>query len=134
MPKVARPSMWLSIFQQSKRQPLQPFQLFDCIRYPEWLWKLMRWNRSSYVNRLRKSEWKRLFHEAGLVLRVEESRVSRQIENTLPTLQYLHKYSRDDAVTNALTVWLESRPRQPRDTSSSPLPPKPMRHAWHTWP
>jgi len=97
-----------------KRQPLQPLKLFDCIRYPEWLWNLMKWNRSSYVNRLRKSEWKRLFHEAGLVLRAEESRVSREIEKALPTLPYLHKYSHDDAVTNVLTVWLE----KPSQTAS----------------
>lgn len=97
-----------------RREPLQLLKLFDCIRYPEWLWNLMKWNRSSYVNRLRKSEWKRLFQEAGLVLRAEESRVSHEIEKALPTLHYLHKYSHDDAVTNVLTVWLE----KPNSTAS----------------
>ena len=88
-------------------QPPQPLQLFNCIRYPEWLWNLMKWNRSSYVNRLRKSEWKRLFKEAGFILRADESSISHEIDNTLHTLPYLHKYSHDDAVTNVLTVWLE---------------------------
>ena len=87
--------------------PRPPLKGFDCLRYPEWLWTLMRWNRSSYVNRLRKSQWKRLFEEAGFVLRAESCAVSQDIERALPTLPYLHKYSHDDAVTAVLTVWLD---------------------------
>jgi len=84
-----------------------PLKLFECLRYPEWLWTLMKWNRSSYVNRLRKSEWKRLFEEAGFVLNAEAGSVSQEIDRALPALRYLHKYSHDDAVTAVLTVWLE---------------------------
>jgi SAM-dependent methyltransferase len=84
--------------------PPQPLRLFDCLRYPVWLWTLMKWNRSSYVNRLRKSEWKRLFEAAGFVLRAEACSVSREIERALPSLPYLHRYSHDDAVTSVLTV------------------------------
>jgi SAM-dependent methyltransferase len=87
----------------------QPIKLFDCLRYPEWLWKLMKWNRSSYVNRLRKSEWITLFGQEGFVLRRDESRVSETIVQALPTLHYLHKYGHEDAVTAVLTVWLEKR-------------------------
>jgi SAM-dependent methyltransferase len=97
-----------------QEQPPQPLKLFHCLQYPEWLWNTMKWNRSSYMNRLRKSEWKRLFEEAGFVLRAEESRVSVEIDSALPTLHYLHKYTHDDAVTHALTVWLE----KPRLTAS----------------
>ena len=93
-----------------QQQPPQPLKLFHCLQYPEWLWNLMKGNRSSYMNRLRKSEWKQLFQEAGFVLRAEESRISQEIARALPTLHYLHKYSHDDAVTNVLTVWLE-KPR-----------------------
>jgi ubiquinone/menaquinone biosynthesis C-methylase UbiE len=85
----------------------QPNKLFDCLRYPEWLWKLMKWNRSSYVNRLRKSEWIALFGQEGFAVRKEESCVSEQIVQALPRLHYLHKYRHDDAVTAVLTVWLE---------------------------
>ena len=67
----------------------------------------MKWNRSSYVNRVRKSDWKRLFEEAGFVLSAEASSISQEIERALPTLPYLHKYGHDDAVTAVLTVWLE---------------------------
>jgi SAM-dependent methyltransferase len=89
-----------------KGQP-RPEQLFDCLRYPVWIWNLMRWNRSSYVNRLRRSEWIRLFSEAGLVVRHQESHVNNDIASALPSLPYLHSYSFDDAVTSVLTVWLE---------------------------
>jgi SAM-dependent methyltransferase len=88
-------------------QPSQPLRLFDCLRYPEWLWKLKKWNRSSYTNRLRKSEWIRLFKEAGFVVRAEESQISEDIARALPSLPYLHRYSHDDAVTNVVTVCLE---------------------------
>jgi len=80
---------------------------FDCLRYSERLWNLMRWNRSSYVNRLRKSEWLTLFGEAGFLLRNEESQVNAEIGRALQALSYLHKYSYDDAVTAVLTVCLE---------------------------
>ena len=98
-------------------QPRPPLREFDCLRYPEWLWTLMRWNRSSYVNRLRKSQWKWLFEEAGFVLRAESCTVSQEIERALPTLPYLHKYGHDDAVTTGLTVWLE----KPGATPTSPI-------------
>jgi SAM-dependent methyltransferase len=89
------------------RKPPSPVHVFHCLRYPKWLWTLMKWNRSSYVNRLRKSEWRRLFEQAGFVLKAETCSVSQEIDRALPTLHYLQKYSHDDAVTAVLTVWLE---------------------------
>lgn len=90
-----------------RSQPPEPLRVFECLRYPVWLWTLMKWNRSSYVNRLRKSEWKRLFEEAGFVLKAEACSVSGEVDRALPGLAYLHQYSHDDAVTAVLTVWLE---------------------------
>jgi len=115
--------------------PPQPLKLFDCLRYPAWLWNLMRWNRSSYVNRLRKSEWMRLFRSAGFVVRQEESRISQEIADALPKLRYLKRFSYEDAVTSVLTVWLE-KTNQPSVSTvkSSLLLPKPTRHAGRTWP
>jgi hypothetical protein len=72
----------------------------------------MKWNRSTYVNRLRKSHWKRLFAEAGFVLIAEASSVSHEIERALPARPYRHNYSHDDAVTAVLTVWL-AKPAPP---------------------
>lgn len=85
----------------------QPDRVFDCLRYPEWLWNLMRWNRSSYTNRLRKSGWIKLFKGAGFVVRHEESQKSASIAEALPSLPYLHRFSHEDAVTNVVTVCLE---------------------------
>lgn len=88
----------------------RPDKLFDCLQYPEWLWNLMRWNRSSYVNRLRRSDWLRLFAQAGFVLRAQEATVSEDIVRLLPQLTYLQKYRYDDAVTHVLTVCVEKPP------------------------
>lgn len=84
-----------------------PERVFDCLRYPEWLWNLMRWNRSSYVNRLRQSDWIRLFTEAGFVMWAQEATVSDDTARLLSQLRYLHKYQHDDAVTCVLTVCTE---------------------------
>jgi ubiquinone/menaquinone biosynthesis C-methylase UbiE len=84
-----------------------PDRVFHCLRYPEWLWNLMRWNRSSYVNRLRQSDWLRLFAEAGFTVRTHEATVSEHTVRLLPQLRYLHKYQYYDAVTCVLTVCLE---------------------------
>ena len=84
-----------------------PLGTFDCLRYPEWVWNLMKWNRSSYVNRLRKSDWQRLFAGMGFFCRHEESRISEDVARALPSLTYLRKYAYDDAVTSVLTVCLE---------------------------
>lgn len=86
---------------------LLPEQLFQGLRYPEWLWNLMKWNRSSYTNRLRKSEWLTLFKEAGFIVRHEESQRNESIDNALPSLPYLHRLTREDAVTSVVTVCLE---------------------------
>jgi SAM-dependent methyltransferase len=82
----------------------QPDKVFDCLRYPEWLWNLMRWNRSSYVNRLRQSEWLDLLGREGFVIRAKEAAVSGDTARLLPSLTYLHKYRHEDAVTSLLTV------------------------------
>jgi SAM-dependent methyltransferase len=84
--------------------PPHPDKLFHCLRYPEWLWNLMRWNRSSYVNRLRQSEWHTVFTQAGFSFRAEEKVVSEDIVRWLPRLAYLNRYSYEDAITSVLTV------------------------------
>ncbi|MEO5954652.1 MAG: methyltransferase domain-containing protein [Nitrospiraceae bacterium] len=84
-----------------------PDRVFDCLQYPEWLWNLMRWNRSSYVNRLRQSDWIRVFAEAGFVTRAHEATVSDHTVRLFSQLRYLHKYQYDDAVTCVLTVCME---------------------------
>ena len=84
-----------------------PDRVFHCLRYPEWLWNLMRWNRSSYVNRLRQSEWMQLLSEAGFIVRAYETTVSESTVQCLSQLRYLQKYQYADAVTSTLTVCVE---------------------------
>lgn len=82
----------------------QPDKMFDCLKYSEWMWNLMRWNRSSYVNRLRQSEWLDLFAREGFMIRDKETAVCPDTVRLLPSLTYLHKYRHEDAVTSLLTV------------------------------
>jgi SAM-dependent methyltransferase len=81
-----------------------PEKLFHCLQYPEWLWNIMRWNRSSYVNRLRQSDWLHLLQSAGFKIEAVETAVSEETVRLLPSLKYLTRYSYEDAVTSVLTV------------------------------
>lgn len=38
---------------------------FECIKYPTALWNAMTWNRSSFINRLRQSDWQAMVEGAG---------------------------------------------------------------------
>jgi SAM-dependent methyltransferase len=80
--------------------------LFNCLKYPEWLWRLMTSNRSAYVNRIRYTEWLNLLRKAGfhiIVGTMYESEKIKQlcIENRLP---YLKNYSEEDAITYYATI------------------------------
>ena len=80
--------------------------IFNCLRYPEWLWKLMTSNRSAFVNRLRYSEWLKLFSDAGLEVNQKIIKQSDVIlkcykNNELP---YLKPCSETDAITTYLSI------------------------------
>lgn len=83
-----------------------------CLRYSDPMWRAIAWNRSSYVNRLRRSDWHGLFADVGLVLEREEagrSEVLRAaaLRGELPASRpYL---SVDDAETYRLDVVLRKR-------------------------
>jgi hypothetical protein len=44
-------------------------KLADHLRYSRWVWNAMTWNRGGFTNRLRYSEWLRLFDGVGLRVR-----------------------------------------------------------------
>lgn len=44
---------------------------FHCLRYTERMWQAMTSNRSAHVNRLRASDWRRVFSDAGFVIEAE---------------------------------------------------------------
>lgn len=48
-----------------------PDRIYEFLRYPEWLWKLMTSNRSTCINRLRLSDWRALLADNGFRTVVE---------------------------------------------------------------
>lgn len=85
-------------------------EIFHCLQYPEWLWNLMKWNRSSYVNRLRRSDWIGLLNGVGFRLVECQSIESEKVIQSLSGLSYLHRLTREDAVTAVLIVAAEKPP------------------------
>ena len=72
---------------------------YECLKYSAALWRLMAWNRSSYVNRLRLSEWRRLLAQVALK---EVELIKHQDRALLQQNRrhaYLSQYSDDDLLT-----------------------------------
>jgi SAM-dependent methyltransferase len=68
----------------------------DCLRYPAWVWRAMKWYRAAYVNRLRYSDWLRVFADAGFEpvdIRPQRSELLKSAHRRLPFLQ---RYDEDD--------------------------------------
>lgn len=61
-------------------------------------------NRSSYLNRLRRSDWRRLLTETGFVGIVEEPVLARCDPADLRRITYLAPLSEDDRVTRRFLV------------------------------
>ncbi len=93
-----------------------PLQVFHCLKYSDRVWNLMKWNRSSYVNRLRRSEWLKLFSRTGFEILHEHSETSDAVSRALPLLPYLQRYSHEDAVTCTLSLHLRRPPRSPSES------------------
>lgn len=72
---------------------------YDCLKYSEAVWRLMAWNRSSYVNRLRMSEWLRVLGEAGLRQVDVVPHRDRELLEQNRGHGYLRRYSDDDLLT-----------------------------------
>ena len=83
--------------------------LFNCLKYPEWLWKLMTSNRSAFVNRLRYSGWMKLFADAGLEVTHQNISQSKEILKCYHNkeLAYLQNISEIDAITFYLSVCIK---------------------------
>ena len=83
-----------------------------CLSYPEWLWLAICSNRSSFVNRLRASEWRSLIERRGFTIRALEA-------STNETLRRLHRQGRirrfagpmgeEDAMVYRIEVVAEKR-------------------------
>lgn len=76
-----------------------PGKEYDCLKYPEWLWLHLASNRSSYVNRLRISEWESIFNELGFVCELLEEHRDVSIYLNNRDHGYLQRYGRRDIET-----------------------------------
>ena len=72
---------------------------FNCLKYSEQTWNAMVWNRSNYVNRLRYSDWCRLFDKYGLIISDERLEEDEGLRNRYKNIPYLNKLSEKDALT-----------------------------------
>jgi len=83
-----------------------PEQAADHLRYSEWLWNAMKWNRSAYTNRLRASDWSNLFQGCGFsvrLVRAETSEALRSVYRAKPA----RGYSEADFVTTSVYAVLD---------------------------
>ena len=82
---------------------------FNCLKYPEWLWDLMTWNRSNYVNRLRINDWLNLFIKEGFKI-IHYGTIENNVIKMLHSdhkIEYLKKYTAVDASTMSFFIVLQ---------------------------
>jgi ubiquinone/menaquinone biosynthesis C-methylase UbiE len=80
-----------------------------CMAFSTRLWNAMTWYRSSFVNRLRLSEWDRLFAEAGLVAEypvIERSEILAGLHDRKALPASMQRLTRNDAATYRFDVRL----------------------------
>jgi SAM-dependent methyltransferase len=73
--------------------------VFNMLKYKASIWKAMTWNRSTYVNCLRYSDWISLHKKYGFDIIKAEKEISSIIQEfaTQQKIPYLKKYSIEDA-------------------------------------
>jgi hypothetical protein len=81
----------------------------DHLRYPGWLWNAMTWHRTAFTNRLRYSEWLRLFRAAGFDVRAATPHVSDVLRRAWARRRDLQRYSLEDAATTSFRAVLVRR-------------------------
>jgi SAM-dependent methyltransferase len=86
--------------------------IFNCLRYSDAVWNAMTYNRSTYVNRLRYSDWIQLFESTGFKVEKADRSVSTCIKelydgNNIPYLGHL-------AEVDATTSWVTIFSRKPK--------------------
>jgi ubiquinone/menaquinone biosynthesis C-methylase UbiE len=82
----------------------EPDRMFEFLKYPGWLWNLMTSNRSSYLNRLRRSDWRRLLAETGFVEIAEDPVLARCDPQDLRRIRYLVPLSEEDRTTRRVLI------------------------------
>ena len=80
-----------------------------CLKYPEFLWNAMTWFRSSYVNRLRFSQWQRMFQDTGFCHCDIWPATSQTLSALREKKSYLRQYSDEDVTTWQFTAACSDR-------------------------
>jgi SAM-dependent methyltransferase len=79
------------------------------LRYPDWLWRAMTWNRSAFTNRVRASTWLEIFARNGLRERTVRTEVSPALRAAYPAHPARATCSESDFVTTLLFASLEKQ-------------------------
>jgi len=85
---------------------IDPAKHFDCLRYSRKTWDLMSRNRSVYVNRVQRSEWRKLHEEAGFTV-VKEEPLMQEYTRALfeqGRLSYLSRLKPEDRFVSNLMI------------------------------
>lgn len=88
----------------------EPDRMYEFLKYPQWFWLAMTSHRSGYVNRLRLSQWREKFDDAGFEILDEHARHAACGLAELRAVPYLRDLSDEDLLTKAVTI--VSRPRR----------------------
>jgi SAM-dependent methyltransferase len=78
--------------------------ILNCLKYPQWLWNAIVWNRSNYVNRLRASNWIELHRKNGFIIKDIINLQSTYIDKNYTSLKYLQQYNKEDISIIAITI------------------------------
>jgi SAM-dependent methyltransferase len=81
--------------------------LFNCLQYSETIWNAMTWNRSTYVNRLRKTDWLKLHESAGFKIKSVDTEDSERIRSLYKEgkLAYLDRFSEEDKFCKTINIF-----------------------------
>ncbi len=103
--RVLRPGgVMLSSIDLRDHYHSEPELQAEHLRYGEWIWRAMTWNRSAYTNRLRMSDWRRLLQDSGFTVRLEETELSEALRQGYATHPARHRYTEIDFCTVGVFV------------------------------
>jgi ubiquinone/menaquinone biosynthesis C-methylase UbiE len=81
----------------------------DNLRYPTWLWNAMTWNRSAFTNRLRYSEWLRLFDTIGFETIEKQPYIIESLKAEYVRRPDLQRWSEQDVSARGFHAVLRKR-------------------------
>jgi SAM-dependent methyltransferase len=83
--------------------------VYGFLQYPEWLWSMMTRNRSSYCNRLRRSDWLDLVEAHSFCVACETRKPPAVELAQLRKVPYLERFSDDDLMAAQLILVMKKQ-------------------------